>query len=54
MPSAQTNAGFPVGTQQVDLGVAVAEHVHMGGLMVIAEDHDAQPVRPKDGDHDST
>lgn len=40
-----------VGSQQVDLGVSVAEHVDMGRRMVIDEDDEAQAMRAVDSDH---
>jgi len=40
-----------IGDREVDLGLAVTEHMNMGGLVVIEEDNDAQSVNSKDGDH---
>ena len=40
-----------IGGREVDLGLAVTEHMNMGGLVVIEEDNDAQSVNSKDGDH---
>jgi len=39
------------GSQQVDLGVSVAEHMHMGWRMVIDKDDEAQAMGAVNGDH---
>jgi hypothetical protein len=36
---------------QIDLGVAVAEHVNVRRLMVVDENHDSQASFTQDGDH---
>jgi hypothetical protein len=36
---------------QVDLGMTIPEHMHMGWFMVVCEDDDAQPMRSIDRDH---
>jgi len=36
---------------QVDLGMTIAEHMHMGGFVIVCEDDDAQPMRPMDRNH---
>lgn len=35
----------------VDLHFAIADHMHMGRLVIVCEDDDAKPVRAQDGDH---
>jgi len=37
---------------QVYLGMTIAEHMHMGGIVIVCEDDDAQPMRPVDRDHE--
>jgi hypothetical protein len=37
---------------QVDLGMAVAEHVHMCRFVIIEEDDHPQAGLAQDGDHD--
>jgi hypothetical protein len=37
---------------QVYLGMAIAEHMHMGRFVIVCEDDDAQPTRPVDRDHE--
>lgn len=43
---------FPIGTDQIDLGMPIAEHMHMGRFMVIAKNDDAQAMRPIDRNYD--
>lgn len=38
---------------QVDLGLPVTKHMHMGRLVIVREDDDAQTMRPMDRDHGS-
>jgi len=37
---------------QVDLGMTIAEHMHMGGLVIVCENDDAQPMRAVDRNHE--
>jgi len=41
----------PIRPDQIDLDLPVAEHVHMGRLMVVCEDNDAQTMRSVYGTH---
>jgi len=41
-----------VRSDQVNLGMTIAEHMHMGGFVIVCEDDDAQPMRPMDRDHE--
>jgi hypothetical protein len=41
----------PVRPDQVDLDLPVTEHMHMGRLMIVCEDDDAQTMRSVYGDH---
>jgi hypothetical protein len=43
--------GLPVRTGQIDLGVAITDHMDMRGLMVIHEDDEAQPGVAMHRDH---
>jgi hypothetical protein len=43
--------GNPVRADQINLGLSITEHMHMGWLMIVCEDDDALPVRPIDCDH---
>ena len=36
---------------QVDLGVTVTEHMHMGWFVIVGKDDGAQTLRTKDTDH---
>lgn len=36
---------------QIDFGLTIAKHVHMGWFVVIGVDDDAQPMRPIDRNH---
>lgn len=40
-----------VRADQIDFGLTIAKHVHMGWFVVVGVDDDAQPMRPVDGDH---
>jgi hypothetical protein len=31
--------------------MTIAEHMHMGGFVIVCEDDDAQSMRPVDRDH---
>jgi hypothetical protein len=42
-----------VGTGQVDLGLAVTEHVNMGRMVIVNEDHHSQAFGTQDGNHDA-
>jgi hypothetical protein len=35
-----------VSPDQVDLGLTVSEHMHMGWFVIVVEDDDAQTMRP--------
>jgi len=39
-------------TGKIDLGLSVAEHVHMGRLVIIGEDHDTKSIATKHRDHE--
>jgi len=40
-----------VGSGQIDLSVAIAEHMHMSWLMIVHKDDEAQAVRTMNRDH---
>jgi len=41
----------PVRPDQINLGLSITKHMHMGWFMIVCENDDAQPVRPIDCDH---
>ena len=41
----------PVRPDQIDLDLPITGHMHMGRLMIVCEDDDAQTMRSAYGDH---
>lgn len=37
--------------RDVDLRLAIADHMHVGRLVIVCEDEDTKPVRAQNGDH---
>jgi len=41
----------PVRSDQIDLGLPITEHMHMGWLVIVREDDDAQTMRTVNRNH---
>jgi hypothetical protein len=43
--------GNTIRSDQIDLGMSFAKHMHMGWLVIVGEYNDAQAICPMDCDH---